>query len=86
MTPTPVNSAVSVGWIAGDGDERHRGEVVDLVRLGGAQRVPERALVEQIGLVERDPVAQVLDPFELLRRGPADHPVDRVALLEQQFR
>ena len=85
MTPTPVNSAVSVGWIHDVGDEAHRGEVVDLVRLGGAQRVDERALVEQVALVQRDPVAEVLDALELLGRGAAHHAVDLVALLEQQL-
>ena len=85
MTPTPVNSAVSVGWIQRDRHERHRGEVVDLVRVGGAQRVDERAVVEQVALVERDPVAQVLDALELLGRGAADHAVDLVALLQQQL-
>ena len=83
VTPTPVNSAVSVGWIQRHGDERHRGEVVDLVRLRRPQRVDERALVEQVGLVKRDPIAQVLDPLEALGRGATDHPVDLVALLEQ---
>ena len=67
------------------GDEAHRGEVVDLVGLGGAQRVDERALVEQVALVQRDPVADVLDAVELLGRGAADHAVDVVALLEQQL-
>ncbi len=36
--------------------------------------------------MEREPVAQVLDAVELLRRSAADHPVDLVALLEQQLR
>ena len=69
----------------GDGDERHRGEVVDLGRFRRAQRVDERALVEQVALVERDAVADVLDPLELLGRGAAHHAVDVVALLEQQL-
>ena len=85
MTPTPVNSAVSVGWIHDTATKRHRGEVVDLVGLGGAQRVDQRALVEQVALVQRDAVAQVLDALELLGRGAADHAVDLVALLEQQL-
>jgi hypothetical protein len=53
--------------------------------LGGAQRVDERALVEQVALVQRDPIAQVLDALELLGRGAAHHAVDLVALLEQQI-
>ena len=35
--------------------------------------------------MQRDAVAQVLDPVELLRRGAPDHAVDLVALLEQQL-
>ena len=35
--------------------------------------------------MKRDPVAQVLDAVELLRRGAPDHAVDVVALLEQQL-
>ena len=66
-------------------DERHRGEVVDLVRPAGAHRVDQRALVEQVALVQRDPVAQVLDALEPLGRGAAHHPVHLVALLEQQL-
>ncbi len=66
-------------------DERHRGQVVDLGRLGRAQGVDERALVEQVALVQRDAVADLLDAVELLGRGTADHAVDLVALLEQQF-
>ena len=69
----------------GDADERHRGEVVDLVGLRGAQRVDERAVVEQVALVQRDAVAQVLDALELLGRRAADHAVDLVALLEQEL-
>ena len=42
-------------------------------------------LVEQVGLVQRDLVPQVLDAFELLGGGPADHAVDLVALVEQQL-
>ena len=40
---------------------------------------------EQVAQVEREPVAQVLDAVELLRRGAADHAVHLVALLEQQL-
>ena len=69
----------------GDGHERHRREVVDLGGLGGAQRIDERALVEQVALVEGDAVADVLDALELLGRGAAHHAVDLIALLEQQL-
>ena len=42
----------------GRGDERHRGEVVDLVGLARrASRRDQRALVEQVAGVELDPVA-----------------------------
>ena len=35
--------------------------------------------------MQGDPVAQVLDAVELLRRGAADHAVHVVAVLEQQL-
>ena len=86
VTPTPVNSAVSVGWTRRP-PRRTRREVVDLIRLGRAHRVTERALAPAgVSLVQREAVAQVLDPVELLRRGPPDHPVHVIALLQQQLR
>src|SRR3954464_4901492 len=42
-------------------------------------------MIEQVGLMERDAVAQVLDAFELLRRRAAHHAVHLIALLEQQL-
>ena len=69
----------------GDRDEGHRGEVVDLDRARGAQAVHQRALVEQVALVEGDALAQVLDAVELLSRGTAHHAVHLIALLEQQL-
>ena len=65
--------------------ERHRGEVVDLIGPRCPQRVDQRALVEQVGLVQRDLVAQMLDPVEALGRRAAHHAVDLVALLEQEL-
>ena len=85
MTPTPLNSAVSVGCTHETADVGHRGEVVDLVGPARAQRVDERALVEQVALVQRDAPAQVLDAVEALGRGAAHHAVDLVALLEQEL-
>ena len=35
--------------------------------------------------MERDPVAQVLDPIEPLGRGATDNAVDLVALLEEKL-
>ena len=45
----------------------------------------DRQLVQQIGLVEWDPVVQTCDPLEVLGAGTADHAVDFVALLEQEL-
>ncbi len=81
-----MNSAVSVGWIHETRDERHRGEVVDLARPRSAHRIDERALVEEIRLVQRDPGPEVLDALEALGRGAAHEAVDVIALLEQQLR
>ena len=50
--PTAANSAVSTGSSHEARHERDRGEVVDLVRLHLAQRVLERAPVEQVGADE----------------------------------
>ena len=69
----------------GDGDERHRRQVVDLVGLGRTKCVHQRTLVEQVSLVKGDAVAQVLDPVELLGGGAPHQPVDGVALLQEQF-
>ncbi len=86
VTPTPLNSAGEGGLDPGHRHEGHRREVVDLLRFGGPHRVHERALVEQIALVQDDAVADVLDPVELLGRGATHHPVDVVPLLQQQLR
>ncbi len=69
----------------GDGHEGHRRQVVDLIWLGGPHGVHERALVEQIALVQDDAVADVLDAVELLGGGASHHPVYVVAVLEEQF-
>src|ERR1700731_2819498 len=54
--------------------------------MGGTQRVHERALVEEVTLVERDTVADVLDSIEFLGGGAAHHAVHLVALIEQELR
>src|SRR3954451_5653585 len=36
--------------------------------------------------MEGDAIAKVLDPLELLRRGPAHHAVDLVTMVEEQLR
>ena len=66
--------------------ERHRSQVVDLIRLRRPQRIHERALVEQIGLMQRHAVAEMLDPLEPLGRRTPDKPMHVVPLVEQQFR
>jgi len=58
---------------------------VDLVRSSRPQARRPGALDEQIGLVERDAVAQVLDPVETSPRRTARHPGDVMSLLEQKL-
>src|SRR5204862_5208261 len=64
--------------------ERGRGEVVDLTRLRGAQRLREGSLVEQVGLVQFD---EVLDVCEVLvrRRARPDEARYLVPCLEQEL-
>ncbi len=66
--------------------ERHRRQVVDLAGIARAQRVHQRALIEQVALVQRYALAQVLDAIELLRRGAAHHAVHLIPLLQQELR
>jgi hypothetical protein len=42
-------------------------------------------MIEQIALVQLDFVAQVLDPLEVLRAGPANHSANSIPLGEEQF-
>ena len=65
--------------------EALRGEVVDLVRLRGAQRLLQRGLVEQVGLQQLDAARQVRDALERLGARAAHDAVDLVALVEQQL-
>ena len=67
------------------GHETLGGEVVDLVRPHVLDDRDDRQLVQQVGLVEGDPVVQTFDPLEVLRAGAADHAVDLVALLQQKL-
>ena len=66
--------------------KRHRRQVVDLIRPRRPQRVHQRTLIEQITLMQRDPITQMLDPLELLRRRTPHHPVHLITLLQQQLR
>ena len=65
--------------VPGGGHERDRGEVVELVRLDLAERVLERAPVEEVGADELDAVA---DPGEIrvVGRAAADDAEDLVPL------
>ncbi len=38
------------------------------MRGAGAQRVDQRPRIEQVAVVQREPIADVLDPLELLGR------------------
>ena len=64
--------------------EAHGREVVDLVRADRLDHVDDRKLVEQVGLVQRDPAAQVGDALEVFGAGPADDAVDFVALFRSR--
>ena len=64
-------------------DERLRGEVVDLVRLGFRDRIDERVLVEEVAVQELDGVDEVRDPLEVADARAADEPEHLVALPEQ---
>ena len=44
-----------------------------------------RQLVQQIGLMQLDLVAQVADAFEVLRAGPAHHAMDLVTAFQQKL-
>jgi hypothetical protein len=70
----------------GGGNERLGRQVVDLGGLDRVQQAHQRHLVEQVRLVQRDPVAQVGDALEVLGARAPHHAVHRVALVEQQLR
>ena len=71
--------------LPGGGHEALRAEVVDLGRARLLERLGERRRIEQVGLDERDPVGQMVDPLEVLGRGAADHPEHLVTLVEEEI-
>jgi hypothetical protein len=71
--------------VPGGADERHRREVVDLVRFALPDHVAERALVQEVAGVNRDPVAEAFEPVVVLAGEAPDKAVDLVALFEQEF-
>jgi hypothetical protein len=66
--------------------ERHRREVVQLVRLDALEDADERQLIEQVPRNQRNPIADVLDAPVVVGRESARETVDPVAALEEQFR
>ena len=81
-----MNSPVSVGWSQLVGTNDCAREVEQLARAHRAQHLDQRALVEQVGLVELDPIAQVRDPLERLGARAPHHAVHLVSLPEQELR
>ena len=65
--------------------ERLRRQVVELGRPRRAQRSHQRALVEQVGLVQHHAPAQMRDALEGLGARAPHEAVDLVALLEQEL-
>ena len=73
------------GLLPRGGHERHRGQVVDLLRPALLERLDERELVEEVGLDQLDAVAdrgQVL----VARGRAADDAEDVVPLAEEELR
>src|SRR5207253_10973178 len=60
-------------------------EVVDLPRLDLLHHINDRKLVQEIGLVQRDPVREVLDPLEALGARSTNNAMYFVAFVEQEF-
>ena len=71
--------------VPGRRDERLRGEVVDLARPHRAERLGERVLVEEIALHDLDVIDKVRDPLHRHRARAPRHPVDRVALVQEEL-
>ena len=67
-------------------DEGGRCHVVDLVRATGLERMDERELIENVGLEQREPVADGDEIREGLRRGAPHNAEDLVPVVEQQLR
>jgi len=61
-------------------------EVVDLVGLDRLQRPRQAVLVDEVAVVQRELVADVVDAPGVERAGAADEAVDLVSLLEEQLR
>ncbi len=65
--------------------EGHGGKVVELVGVGLLDGLDEGQLVQEVGLKQRDPVAEVLDaPLVGCAQAPGDAE-DLVALVEEEF-
>jgi hypothetical protein len=71
--------------LPGGGDEGHRRQVVDLVRLGQIQDPDERGQIDEVAVDDRQPIEEVLDPLHPLGAGAADHPMDDVPLRQEKF-
>jgi hypothetical protein len=62
------------------------GQVVDLGRLDRLERAREAVLVDEVAVVQRQPVADVVDPPGVERAAAADEAVDLVPFFQQQLR
>jgi hypothetical protein len=67
------------------GHERHRREVVELVRPDDIEDPDQRELVEQISRMDGDAVEQVVYAPVVVRTGAAHDAVHLVAVREKQF-
>ena len=65
--------------------ERHRRQVVELVRAHAVDHPNQRQLIEQIGRMQRDAFEQVLDSPVVRRAGTADDAVHFVAFAEEEL-
>ena len=73
------------GLVPGCAHERHRRQVVDLLRLAGPHHVAQGALVEEVAGVDRYPVPKRLQAMVVLAREAPDHAVDLVPLVEEKL-
>jgi hypothetical protein len=62
-----------------------RGEVVDLAGLDRLQRPGQAVLVDEVAVVQREAVADVVDAPGVERAAAADEAVDLVSLLQEQL-
>src|SRR5262245_29596518 len=65
--------------------ERHGGQIVDFIGLHSDEYMGERCLVEQVGVMQLDSVAQVLDAAQVIGTAAANHAGDAVAFAQQQL-